>query len=298
MAKAEKLNSQLGKVEMDREGLSRLEEILSTQQHLPLSSYNENCIKRRLSARIRTLGLNSLAQYLEMLQKHPQEEKKLIDALTISVTSFFRDPETFEQISKKIIPELLKGLQKDDPQLKIWSAGCSTGEEAYSLAISFLDAAPGLRFNSKLRIWATDIDGQALEQAKNGSFAPGRLENLDKKLIEKYFSAEADNFQVKPELKNLIDFRRENLLAPGFAGFEGLDLIMCRNLLIYLKREEQDRVLGKFEHCLRQDGYLILGKTEFLREPFRSRFQHISSTERIFKKVSPKFAARNSGGIL
>lgn len=297
MAKAEKINPQLERVEMERGELSRLEEILRTQHHLQLSSYNDNCIKRRLASRIRTLGLNSLAQYLEIIQKDPREEKKLIDALTISVTSFFRDPEAFEQISRNVIPQLLDDSAKTGSPLKIWSAGCSTGEEAYSLVIAFLEAAPELLFRPKLRIWATDIDDQAIEQAKNGVFPRGRLENLTPKLTDKYFLADSDDFKIKPEIKNLIDFRRENLLAPGFSGFEGLDLIMCRNLLIYLKRDEQGRMLGKFEQCLREGGFLVLGKTEFLREPFRSRFEHISPSERIFRKVSPNPAPRNSGGI-
>jgi chemotaxis methyl-accepting protein methylase len=299
MVKVENAESQRGAVEMNREGLSRLEKILNSQHHLPLSSYNDSCIKRRLSARIRTLGLKSLDQYLAMLEGDPAEEKELIDTLTISVTSFFRDSETFEQVSKKVLPPLLAASEKEGAMLKVWSAGCSTGEEAYSLAIAFLETAPELLANSGLRIWATDIDGQAIAHAKKGVFPQPRLEGLNKKLVNKYFTADADSedFRVKPELRRLIEFQRENLLAPGFSGFEGLDLIMCRNLLIYLKRQEQERVLGKFEHCLREHGYLVLGKTEFLCEPYRSRFEHVSSTERIFKKLAPGHPAPNSGGI-
>ena len=284
------------RVEMGEEQLSKLEHRLKRVDHLPLSSYRDGCIKRRLTSRIRNLGLHSLSQYLDLLDQDPVEAKKLIDALTVSVTSFFRDPETFALISKKIAPELLRHVKKNGTEARVWSAGCSTGEEAYSLAITFLEAAPEFAERRRLRIWATDIDEQAVARAEKGNYPKERLGNLKTAQIEKYFTKNPDGFQVRPELKALIDFRRENLLASGFSGFESMDLIMCRNLLIYLEKEVQNRVLGNFERSLRNNGYLILGKTEFMGEPYRSRFEHISPTERVYKKVGRELIA-DAGGI-
>jgi len=297
MLKAERDCSQPAKVEMKVEHLAQLEEQLAKEHQLPLSSYRDGCIKRRLSARIQSLGLKSLSQYLDLLKNNPQEEKKLIDSLTISVTSFFRDPETFRQIAEKVVPVLLGPKRKPDPQIQLWSAGCSTGEEAYSLAITFVEALPDKASAETIRILATDIDEQAVQQASKGVYSRDRLKNLNRSLIRKYFVARGESCEVKPELKSRIAFRRENLLAPEFVGFKEMDLIMCRNLLIYLQQEEQARILGNFERSLRGCGYLVLGKTEFLPDPYRSRFEHISSAERIFRKIKETGARAYTGGI-
>jgi len=290
------MGSQPAKVEMRVEQLARLSERLSREHELPLSSYRNSCIQRRLSTRIRNLGLNSLAQYLELLDHDPAEEKKLIDALTISVSSFFRDPETFILLSRKVVPELAASVRKYDSQVRLWSAGCSTGEEAYSLAIIFCEASEEFRSKNRLRIWATDIDDEAMALAKEGFYLKDKLSNLSAVQVEKYFSKNGRGFKVRPELKRLVEFRRENLLAPVFNGFEGLDLVMCRNLLIYLEKDEQMRLLGNFERSLREGGFLVLGKTEFLREPLRSRFEAVSISERIYRKSSRALSADHAGG--
>jgi len=285
MRKPAKTGSQPLRVEIGVEQLSQLEQLLSLTGHLPLKSYRAGCIKRRLAGRIKNLGLGSLDQYLELLGRDPLEQRKLTDALTVSVTSFFRDPETFEIVSARIAPELAAHARDLNSRVKVWSAGCCTGEEAYSLAITFLENGPGLAAADRLRIWATDIDQEAIDHARKGFYHKDRLSGLDDQKIAKYFLPLGEGYQVRPELKALAEFRRENLLAPGFSGFEGMDLIMCRNLLIYLESGEQTRLLEKFERSLRDNGFLVLGKTEFLRGPMRDRFEHVSPSERIYKKV-------------
>jgi len=296
MVKSAQINSQPEAVEMQVDQLSRLDAILAREHNLSLSSYRDGCIRRRLSTRIKLLGLNSLSQYLDLLESNPEEARRLIDTLTISFTSFFRDPETFHLITEKIAPDIIKSSGRKDAQVKIWSAGCSTGEEAYSLAISFLQADPELAHQSRMRIWATDIDEEAIEQARQGLYPKDRLQNLDEELKHRYLAEESGGWRVKPSLKKLIDFRRENLLSPGFSGFEGMDMVICRNLLIYLENQEQSRMLGNFERSLRDQGYLIIGKTEFLPEPYRSRFEHISPSERIYKKTSRSISKGLTGG--
>jgi len=296
MSKDARTGSQSARVEIGVEQLARLSERLSREHALPLSSYRNNCIQRRLSTRIRSLGLYSLDQYLDLLDADPSEEKKLIDALTISVSSFFRDPETFSFLARKVVPEILAWSGKYDSRVNVWSAGCSTGEEAYSLAIIFCEASEEFRNKNRLRIWATDIDEEALALAREGFYRKDKMTNLSTAQIERYFITSGKGFKVRPELKSLVEFRKENILAPVFNGFEGLDMVICRNLLIYLEKNEQMRLLEKFERSLRQGGFLVLGKTEFLREQLRGSFEHISLSERIYRKSSRALSAGRAGG--
>jgi chemotaxis methyl-accepting protein methylase len=283
-------------VELEPEHLERLSKRLHRQNKLQLASYRDGCIKRRLSARIRDRGLSSLSEYLTLLDKDPGEEKKLIDALTVSLTSFFRDADTFNLIRKEVAPELARAHLESGRQreLRIWSAACSTGEEAYSLAIIFLEGLLGLRF----RIRATDIDEQAIAEARKGFYPAERLKNMDPRLLSKYFTKTESGWQVWGGLKEMIDFRIENLLTPGGSGFEEMDMVVCRNFLIYLEKEEQIRILGDFDRSLRDNGYLVLGKTEYLFEPYRGRFEHISPSDRIYRKQAGSgLSAKSGGGI-
>jgi len=298
MLEQEKLEprSRPGGMEVGGKNLVKLEKMLYEKHQLSLFSYRPNYIKRRLNARIRSLRLDSLSQYLEFLEGHPEEGERFIDSLTISVTNFFRDEDTFRVLSKKAAPELINFSRENKTEIRAWSAGCCTGEEAYSLAMMFLELEPDLVDKTGLRIWATDIDQSAIKFSQDGIYPKVRLDNLHPGLIRRYFQRHREGYQIRPLVRKLITFRRENLLVSGPSGFEGMDLIMCRNLLIYLEREEQIRLLANFDRSLRQGGYLVLGKTEFMFEPYRSKYQPISVPERIYQKPFGAMALEQAGG--
>ena len=164
------------------------------------------------------------------------------------------------------------------------------------MAMMFLEADPSLLRKGGLRIWATDIDQEAIKYSLQGLYPKDRLDNLHPSLIRKYFQKQGPKYQILPEIQKMIGFKRENLLGAGRSGFEGMDLIMCRNLMIYLEREEQGKLLFHFERSLREGGYLVLGKTEFLFEPYRSTFQPVSVSERIYQKPFRPGALEQAGG--
>lgn len=284
------------KIEMNKEDFVKLEELLYHQHRISLRSYRANYVQRRIFSRIYSLHLSSLSEYLAFLDRHPEEGEKLKKALSISVTSFFRDPETFQVLFREVIPDLLKFGRKNQGELRVWSAGCCTGEEPYSLAITFLETDAKVMEKIGLQIWATDFDRWAIQCGERGFYRKEQLSHLPSSLLGKYFREETEGYRIQPWVKKLVRFRCENLLADSFGGFEGLDLIMCRNLLIYLEKQEQMRLLWNFERALRKGGYLVLGKTEFLLEPFRSRFEPISVSERIYQKLDLGRALGQAGG--
>lgn len=283
-------------IEVKEESLFKLEQILTKKANFSLSSYQPNYVRRRISSRLRTLRLDSLADYLEFLAQHPEESKELISALTISVTSFFRDRDTFQVLSQKVVPSLLKYAQENQTELRLWSAGCCTGEEAYSLAIIFLEADALVAQKTGLRIWATDVNESVIQSSQKGIYPQDRLQNLPSHLLQKYFQKHSKGYQIQSFVRKLVIFRQENLIGSQGAGFEGLNLIMCRNLLIYLKRQEQMRLLYNLEKALRCGGYLVLGKAEFLPEEFRLSFEPVSVSERIYQKSLRKGAFLKAGG--
>ncbi|GAB6283925.1 MAG: protein-glutamate O-methyltransferase [Methanoregula sp.] len=243
------------------------------------SNYKEDYIKRRLLSRMRSTSTTTHEEYLRYLKANPLELENLRNALTINVTEFFRDNEVYEFMKKDILPTLFG--QRD--RIRIWSAGCSTGEEPYSLAIVLSEL---IAQNSKLsaQIYATDIDKVVLAKAQEGIYTPKAMVKLSESQIHRHFTKLPDgNFQVKPHLKGLIRFRPHDLMS-GVPVSRWLDLITCRNVTIYFNEKQKDELAKMFHGALVSGGYYIMGKTEYLGRQVDSLFTPHNSLQKIFIK--------------
>lgn len=218
---------------------------------LDLKQYKRPQMERRLRSMAERVGAQDLKEYWAVLEKDTQQFAYFIDRITINVSELFRNPEKFEELRRVILPQL---RQLGSP-LKVWSAGCSYGAEPYSLAILLEEMRP-LTYH----ILATDVDETILNKAREGFFAPEDMRNVSAEWRQKYFLHHGDRYQVKPELKRNITFRKHNLLADPFdAGFH---LIVCRNVVIYFTEDAKDRLYARFFQSLVPGGVLFVGSTE------------------------------------
>jgi chemotaxis methyl-accepting protein methylase len=245
-------------------------------------AYKPSYLQRRIQVRLRSSQMESFRDYLRFLRTHPDEYRKLLDTLTINVTQFFRDSDVYSALKEQLIPEFLSsGWPRKT--IRIWSAGCASGEEPDSLAILMLEALSVSKAGSRFSIFATDIDANSLAMAREGTYSEERIERLPSNLISKYFDS-AEGYHIKQHLKSYIRFKQSDLLVDK--GINLCDLVLCRNVLIYFNREDQERIIKKFHACLHAGGYLILGKTEILPPGFADMFTCIDRRSHIYKKNS------------
>jgi chemotaxis protein methyltransferase CheR len=215
-----------------------------------------------------------------VLRRNPEELEKLFQYLTINVTEFFRNPSAFQYLEKKIFPRVLAEQNRHDT-FEVWSAGCSSGEEPYSLAIALLRAKRKHRVPNPFHVLATDIDKPVLEKAREGVYSRESLKNLEQDDIREFFNQNEKGYVVSNEVRDCITFRTSDILKDKPGTMHGL--IVCRNLLIYFSRENQEKVISGFSRNLSDGGYLMLGKAETLIGKNRLYFQSISPTERIYR---------------
>lgn len=241
-----------------------------------LASYKEKQILRRISALMQQLGVKDFDQYYRILEQDARQRENFLRRVTINVSEFFRNPERFEELARVHLPAILKRNQKP----RLWSAGTSTGEEAYTLAILLLELNPAFAGT----VLATDIDQEALQYAAAGVYPPGRLRNVPPAYLKKYFEPAGENYRVKEQVKALVRLRRHDLLRDPFGT--GFDLILCRNVVIYLTEEAKEKLYRKFFHALKPGGILFTGTTE----------QIFNSRELGFINVSPFFYQKAPSG--
>lgn len=243
-------------------------------------AYKPSYLQRRILVRLRANQFKSYGDYYKYLRRNPKELKKLLDALTINVTGFFRDTDVYQFFQEQVLPEFLPSIEEGGG-IRIWSAGCATGEEPYSIAMLMLDALGSGNVGSKITIFATDIDERSLETAKRGQYSPERAKNLSTDMINKFFS-DHENYHVRDDIKTVIKFKRLDLLADK--GIKLCDVIFCRNVLIYFNRADQEKILDMFSMCLKPRGYLILGKTEILPFGFSDKFSCVDIKAHVYRK--------------
>jgi len=220
------------------------------------TSYKESTMFRRLERRLRVTKSDSLGDYIHLLRDSDQEKEILFREMLIGVTSFFRDPEAYQVLEKVFLPQ----IKADQEVVRVWSAGCSTGEEAYSLAILLYEYRKKTGGHWDLKVFATDIDPRALQIAGEGYYPGSLLAEMDPHLRNTYFIQRDDGFQVCEVIRKCIVFARHNVLNDP--PFSRLDLLVCRNLFIYIKPKEQQRIINDFSYALQQKGYLWLGSAE------------------------------------
>jgi two-component system CheB/CheR fusion protein len=221
--------------------------------------YKRPTLLRRVVRRMQVHEQSTLKAYLKFLRDHPEEVALLLSDLLISVTSFFRDHESFEFLEKEIIPQLFAGKGPHD-EVRVWSAGCATGEEAYSLAMLLVEYCSKLDDPPKIQVFATDIDEHAIAKARDCRYPNTISPDVAPERLEQFFLKEGDYYRLKKELRDHVLFALHNILRDP--PFSKVDLIVCRNLLIYLTRTAQERVLETFHFALRADGFLFLGASE------------------------------------
>lgn len=269
--------------QLDRE-FEELTQKISRERGFACASYKEKCLRRRIAVRMRARSVHTYADYARVLDSDSAEYDRLLDALTINVTKLFRNWSMYEVLGELVVPALWSG---GAGPIHIWSAGCSSGEEPYSLAVLFHRHAAAHGPMSRLDrvdVLGTDIDRASLTAAEHGVFPESGFEETPADLRERYFSAQPP-FTIAPTIKQHVRFQRCDLLDefPPVPG--GFQLITCRNVLIYFDRDTQERLLLRFHEVLAPGGFLVLGKVETLLGPVRSRFAAIDARERIFRRA-------------
>jgi len=263
-------------------GLDLLLRSLQEELGLNFRQYKPNYLKRRIGVRMRARGCSDYMQYRQCIRQDREEGGRLINDLTINVTEFFRDPEVYEAIRNQVIPEILN-YKKETGILSIraWSAGCATGEEPYSLSTLFLEALKGEDdLDWALRITASDLDDKAIRKAKDGTFQEAKV--LPGMSLDEYFGKAEGQYLVREEVRRPVRFVILDLMKPP--PLRHLDLILCRNVLIYFERSRQHRILAIFNACLRKGGFLILGKSEAVMGPGDTGLVPFNRKERIYRK--------------
>lgn len=269
---------------LDEAGFLALTRKIATERGFGCANYKDGCLRRRIAVRMRARSVTTFADYRALLDRDPTEYPLLLDALTINVTKLYRDAEVWDMVASTIIPALwvLKL-----PRLTVWSAGCSSGEELYTLAALFHRHAVRTRTEAKLarlRIIGSDIDRGSIEAARAGSYAAEAFKEMPTDLRQRYFSAVAPHVAA-PELRALITIERRDLLADPPPA-TGLQLITCRNVVIYFDRPSQMPLMEKFREALAPGGILVLGKVETLLGESRKLFDVLDARQRIFRKAA------------
>ncbi len=260
--------------------LKEITEFVQKKRGLDLSYFKQAFLTRRIGVRMKMLNMTSSSQYAQLLNSDLNEVGSLYDSLSINVTKFYRDKQVWQIFGNKIIPNLLKD-SKISEKLRIWSCGCASGEEPYSLAIMFSESLDNPK--NKIKIQATDINSHALQTARKGIYSIDNLKNLDALLITKYFKKiDSTRLQVIDKIKDLVSF---NLADITTFPVSYLDVIFCRNLLIYYGKESQDLIFKKFHIVLKPNRYLVLGMDETLwGHKLQNSFSSLHPKDRIYQK--------------
>ena len=244
--------------------------------------YKENTIQRRIERRMNVHQIENVKQYLRFVQANPSELDALFQELLIGVTSFFRDPQAYEVLVDKGLPSLVEG-KPEGSTLRLWVAGCSTGEEAYSLAILLREYLTRRKLLLTVQIFASDLDSRAIETARTGLYPIGIAGDIAPERLQRFFSREDGSYRVKKEIRDLVVFATHNVLTD--APFTKLDLLSCRNLLIYLDAPAQRKLLPLFHYALKPNGILFLGSSETIGE-FEPLFTVVDRKWKLFRRTS------------
>jgi chemotaxis protein methyltransferase CheR len=250
---------------------------------IDLDLYKDSCVLRRITLRLHSCGVSDLRAYLRLVNKDPVERGRLVKALTVQVSQFFRNPSTFRAIQGEVLPAILtdKG-QSGGRALRLWSVGCAYGEEPYSLAILLLEQDTRVVAQLANTIYATDIDPPSLRRAREGRYPAVSLTNVPARWRERYFRGQGTHAEILPEVRRLVFFKRHSILDPP--PFGRIDLVVFRNVLIYMTEALQERVLLTLFEALNPGGFLVLGKVEGLAGTARDRFEVVNLAERIYRK--------------
>lgn len=254
--------------------------ILKEQQGFILDGYKNLCVKRRIAARIRAVAEVDPDRYVELLAADTHEQEKLLTALSVHVSHFFRNPSTYRVLEKTVLPELAERSRRQGGKLRIWSLACANGEEPYSVALLCRKLLSHL---DRVSIIGTDLSAAAIQRAKQGCYEANRLQEVAEEDLQRFFVSRGERYCLVDEVKQLVRFFRHDILSDQ--PFYRADLILCRNLLIYFSRAQQKQVLRLLAAALPTDGYLVLGRAETMVSGCRDLFSCIDPAERIYRRL-------------
>jgi two-component system CheB/CheR fusion protein len=261
--------------------LNALLDFLKRNRGFDFTGYKTNSLVRRIQKRMQAVGVEGYMDYIDYLEIHPDEFSGLFNTILINVTGFFRDPQTWTYLQENIIPKIIES-KKPNETIRVWSTGCASGEEAYSIAMLLAEATGEENFTNRVKIYATDIDEEALAKARTGYYTEKEIEEVPEDLRQKYFVRTGSGFSFHKDLRHSIIFGRNDLIQD--APISRVDLLICRNTLMYFTAETQGKILNRFHFALRDSGYLFLGKAEMLLS-HTSIFTPVDLKLRIFTKV-------------
>jgi two-component system CheB/CheR fusion protein len=271
-------------------------DFLNRARGIDFTGYKRNSLERRFRRRLAVVGCASFGDYLDFLQVHPDEYEQLLDTLLINVTEFFRDPDSWDYLRSDVLPALLDAKPADEP-IRVWSAGCAAGQEAYTVAMVLAELLGAEDYRERVKIYATDIDEDALGSARQAVYGPREVESVPEALRERYFERVDQRFAFRKDLRRTVIFGRNNLVQD--APISRLDLLVCRNTLMYLNAATQGRILRGFHFALRDHGILMLGKSEMMVS-HRDLFSALDLRKRVFSRRTRaavlKVAGRGNGG--
>jgi two-component system, chemotaxis family, CheB/CheR fusion protein len=262
-------------------------EHLKRSRGFDFTGYKRASLERRVRKRMDVVGVQDYGDYVDHLEVHPDEFAFLFNTILINVTAFYRDPETWEFLRDEIVPEVVQARSPSDP-IRVWCAGCASGEETYTAAMLLAEAMGESAFAERVKIYATDVDGEALDHARTGVYSAKDLEPVPAELRDRYFDRIDQRFAFRKDLRRSVIFGRNDLVQD--APISRVDLLLCRNTLMYFTAETQERILRRFHFALDPAGYLFLGKSEMLIT-HTDLFTPVSLKRRVFTKV-PKTTMR------
>ncbi|MCK4459869.1 MAG: protein-glutamate O-methyltransferase CheR [Methanosarcinales archaeon] len=261
----------------------KLKDKISRDKHFSCSQYKDPYLKRRFAIRMRATGAKTYRSYIKILDTVPEEYQILLDVLTVNVTEFFRDVSVFTEV-ERVLRSIIKEKQaKKQNTLHIWSAGCSNGSEAYTITM-LLDQILGPKTKDfKITILATDIDNASLKRGSDGIYDPNLLKGVKRSYLTKYFEKiNGGQYQVIAPNRKIVTFKKHDLINDRPHAM--MDVVFCRNVVIYFSRELQETLFANFYKSLVDGGYFVMGKTETLVGEAKDKFIPVSNKERIYRK--------------
>lgn len=261
---------------------SKLKDLIKNKLGFNCEQYKDSHFKRRIDVRMRATNSKSFGDYIQYLNTNKEEYPELMDTLTVNVTNFFRNSETYEIVEKDVLPAIIKSRSTGLRNIRIWSAGCSIGVEAYSIAILLKKILGNDLSRYSIQITGTDIDKESLRRAEEGIYTEVEMKEVPVDIRTKYFDRIGDRYHVKDEIKKVAKFRRNDLISGE--KLTGFDAIFCRNVTIYFEKHLQENLYMDFYNSLNKGGFFVMGKTETLIGPSKDLFKAFNPRERIYQK--------------
>ena len=263
------------------EHLEELLEYVRRARGFDLTGYKRASLRRRILKRMQVVGIEGFENYMAHLEAEPDEFAAMFDTILINVTSFFRDPTSWAYVADEILPRIVADRPRGAP-IRIWSAGCSSGQEAYTISILLAQVLGEQGFRERVKVYATDIDEEALTQGRHGSYGAKAMESMPPDLRDNYFESRSDHYVFRPDLRRSIIFGRHDLVQDP--PISKIDLLVSRNTLMYFNADVQNRILANFSFALNDNGFLFLGKSEVLLSR-TNIFLPVDLKRRVFGKV-------------